>query len=221
MTTQTKTPAADSAAAGGREVQAKSDTRDCIDRTPITQSPRKPWGLAPVREGMPDELAWLPVWAPWVAIPSRTRAGKTDKVPTNGKGAFISTADATAWTDLDHAWRAYEALPQASGVTVCVNLTRECREIWGDPPMLFGDVDGCIQDGAVDPAVAALLRRLAVTSITLSPSGHGLRFLAIGEVPRDYGVLRVDGVKLELYAGYSPRHCTMTGRAVALPGVPS
>ena len=91
--------------------------------------------------------------------------------PANGDPASVD--DPTTWTSFDNALAAHK--PGGFDGIGCV-LTSN-RGIVGF------DLDNCVSDGGgIDTWAASIVERLD-TYCEISPSGHGLRLLAYGELP--------------------------------------
>lgn len=78
------------------------------------------------------------------------------------------------------------------------------------------DIDGCIENGNLEPWAAAILDTVPATYIEQSPGGHGLHVFGFGRLPAGR-VVTVDGGKVELYG--SGRYMTVTGQR--FEGAPS
>ena len=161
--------------------------------------------LAPNFCGIPDQLKAIPRWVVW----QLTANGS--KLPFSpGTGRPISVTEANYYCDFESAKAAYSRGKRFTGVGFVFN---------GDG--LTGiDIDGCIDNGQINPAAINLLENLGCGYIEISPSGRGLHGYgytsAVGSGTRG----RVDGLMVEIYS--KVRYFTVTGNHVhgtALPQI--
>lgn len=159
-------------------------------------------------DGIPPELKTAPRWAPWAAEWNAKRQ-KYDKVPRNARSPEygLSTARPERWFTFDAAMSAMKRAPgQLAGVGYC--MTR--------PHGVVGiDLDRCVShDGTPLPWAAEVIQKVG-SYTERSPSGNGLRILALGGVPCDW-TNHEQGI--EVYGGHEARFLTVTG--MHLEGAP-
>jgi hypothetical protein len=162
------------------------------------------------------------LWLPWGYAPPNTPGGKPAKRPVYleefNRPIFASISEPSQWTDYDTAaanfakvgspWkdrRTGEVLWTKAG------LGRLCAS---EPELTVIDVDGCIDDGKLNPAAVELVRQ-AATYTEVSPSGNGLRLALKGGKPEAIRLAEVgtlsDGTRVECYDASSTRYVTFTG----------
>ena len=137
----------------------------------------------------------------YVAQPSRTRPGKTDKFPCDFRsGRVVSAHDPAFWTDAATAIAAAAQWGAPYGVGF---VFTEADPFW------FLDIDGCLQaDGQWSPLAVAMCQAFTGAAVEVSQSGQGLHIFGTGRPPA-HGC-KNEPLHLELYH---------TGRFVALTGV--
>lgn len=139
----------------------------------------------------------------YVAVPSATKPGKTDKFPCDFRtGRVVSAHDAQYWTDANTAI--------AAAATYAPHGDYGVGFVFTDAdPFWFLDIDNCaLPDGSGWSAVAmALCQALNGAAIEVSRSGVGLHLFGSGRPPEHACKNVAQG--LELYH---------TGRFVALTG---
>lgn len=137
----------------------------------------------------------------YVAQPSRTRPGKTDKFPADFRtGKVVSAHDPAFWTDAQTAIAAAAHFAQWGAYGVGFVFT-EADPFW------FLDIDNCLVDGDWSPVAKSLCGAFAGAAIEVSQSGRGLHIFGSGRPP-------LHGCKNEVY-GLEFYH---SGRFVALTG---
>lgn len=164
-----------------------------------TQGPSWPF----ISEAIPAALREIPRWAPWRAQ-FNERRGKFDKIPVSAQPPHfgLSTRDPNRWFTFEAAHRAYRSNTEGlAGVGYCMTV----------PHGIIGvDLDNCVDAGSVAPWAQEIVQ--ALDSYTeVSPSGKGLRILALGEIPADWTNHEVG---IEVYGGHEPRFLTITGNRV-------
>ena len=139
----------------------------------------------------------------YVAQPSRTRPGKTDKFPCDFRtGRVVSAHDPAFWTDASTAIAAAAHFAQWGAYGVGFVFT-EADPFW------FLDLDECLLPDGSDwsPLAKALCGAFAGAAIEVSQSGRGLHIFGAGRPP-------LHGCKNEAH-GLEFYHA---GRFVALTG---
>ncbi len=176
-----------------------------------TGRPPKPVPVTPVFDNIPMELRRHARWVLWrYVLKADWKPGDPKpwtKVPyrADGKGKASST-DASTWASFDVARDAYERGEHgADGVGWVIG-----------EGIVGGDIDGCRgpQTGTLSPEAERVVRDVD-TYTEVSPSGAGVRFFALGELPpkgRKRGVY-------EMYDGDGGRYLTVTG--ALLDGAPA
>lgn len=137
----------------------------------------------------------------YVAQPSRSRPGKTDKFPADFRSGRVANAhDAAIWTD--HA-TAIASAAQFGGAYGVGFVFTEADPFW------FLDLDGCLLPDGSDwsPLAKSLCGAFGGAAIEVSQSGRGLHIFGTGRPP-------LHGCKNEAY-GLEFYHA---GRFVALTG---
>lgn len=164
------------------------------------QNPPPAIQLDPAR--IPALLTGLPRWVTWRAGPMKP-TGKFDKVPINAQtGHSVSANDPVNWVDFATACAAYDA-GRCSGIGIALS-PEPVLLADGEPLYLVAvDLDHCTDKMA---AVKALHKTLGKPYTEVSPSGVGIRMLALSRVPISGGN---DGKGQELYG--SGRFVTVTG----------
>ena len=155
-------------------------------------------------ENLPPELKAVPHWVVWQAGPVKPN-GKFDKVPVHHKARYNLKGELLPkCITFDEAVAAYET-GRFSGIGFCHR----------NSPFIFGDIDGVVdEDGRITDWAGQDIAQLD-TYTEISPSGRGLRWIAIGRKPgpdtnnRDQGCELYDGDTVHPFL-------TITGNA--LPG---
>ncbi|MGE0373100.1 MAG: DUF5906 domain-containing protein [Gammaproteobacteria bacterium] len=158
---------------------------------------RKPWGLTPQPDNVPEALRASTRWVCWRA--EEKAGGKYDKVPINPRtGRNASTANPEDWGTRAEALDYWLEHPRCSGIGLVLT---------GNTDGLFAiDLDRCSRD---DDRLA-LLVRVRGLYIERSPSGNGYRALGIGEAPE----FTNHAAGVECYNGSTARFVTLTGHVV-------
>ena len=141
-------------------------------------------------------LRHVKCWTAWDYVLIKGRK-KWDKIPFDPHtGKIGDSSDPTKWGTFDEAF----ACARQHGLAgVGIALTRTLG-------IVGGDLDGCITDSGSLTPLAAEVTGYRETYAEVSPSGEGIRFLALGEIEKAY----VDkGAGVELYN--SGRFLTITG----------
>lgn len=136
------------------------------------------------RRGIPAELVTRDRWVRYNAR----------KVPLTLDRRPASSTDPSTWTSYQRASESRVG----KGAGFVLN---------GDGVYCL-DLDKCVANGVVEPAVARFLATLPRTYAEVSPSGTGVHVWFRGTVGRD-GVHDCDGVRVEAYS--SRRYITVTG----------
>jgi hypothetical protein len=159
--------------------------------------------LLPFSDGgsIPPMLRAADRWAPWRAA-WNVKRGKWDKIPMRADHPELglSTANPDRWFTFTAALGAHQrAKGMLAGVGYC--MTR--------PHGIVGvDLDNAMVDGVAEPWAQEIIDRLGGYTET-SPSGRGLRIFVLGEIESDWTNHEVG---VEVYAGWTPRFLTLTGR---------
>lgn len=138
----------------------------------------------------------------YIAQPSRTRPGKTDKFPCDFRTGRVSNAhDPSIWTDASTAIAAAATFGPSYGVGF---VFTEADPFW------FLDLDNCLQADGSDwtPLAKSLCAALNGAAIEVSQSGRGLHIIGTGRPPA-HGC-KNEPLGLEFYH---------TARFVALTGI--
>lgn len=139
----------------------------------------------------------------YVAVPSRTRPGKTDKFPCDFRtGRVVNAHDPSIWTDYATAIAAAIQFGPSYGVGF---VFTEADPFW------FLDLDGCLLPDGSDwtPLAKSLCGAFAGAAIEISHSGHGLHVFGTGRPPL-HGC-KNEPLGLEFY--HSGRFVALTGTA--------
>lgn len=141
----------------------------------------------------------------YVAQPSRTRPGKTDKFPADFRsGRVVSAHDPQFWTD--HA-TAIAAAAQFGGAYGVGFVFTEADPFW------FLDLDACLLPDGSDwsPLAKLLCGAFAGAAIEVSQSGRGLHIFGTGRPPL-HGCKNIP-LGLEFY--HSGRFVALTGTSAS------
>lgn len=112
----------------------------------------------------------------YTAVPSKTRAGKTDKFPADFRtGRVVSAHDSAYWTDCNTAIAAAAQFGASYGVGF---VFTESDPFW------FLDLDNCLQaDNTWSPVAIQLCQLFAGAAVEVSQSGNGLHIFGTGRPP--------------------------------------
>jgi replicative DNA helicase len=152
---------------------------------------------------LPSALTHLrdqPRWVAWDYILKNNRWTKPPFDPRTGRPASVS--DPKTWTTFDAALEGMERH----------NLAGVGLVLTGD--ITGGDLDDCITDAGSFSETAAEIVGYAETYCEFSPSGEGIRFLALGKLA---AAIKNDALGVEVYG--VGRYMTITGNQ--LDGTPS
>lgn len=139
----------------------------------------------------------------YVAVPSQTRPGKTDKYPCDFRtGSVASAHDANIWTD-------YQT---AIGYAAHYGASYGVGFVFTDAdPFFFLDLDECLQaDNTWSPLAVSLCQYLNGAAVEISQSQKGLHVFGSYSSPIGPHGCKNTALGLELYH---------TGRFVALTGI--
>ena len=158
---------------------------------------------------IPPELKAMRRWAVWKAIWNESRQ-KYDKIPCSPQHYGLSTKKVSEWGDFDTAAKVLSLNPtRYSGLGLVLT---------GLTGVVGIDLDECRQDGQIAPWAKAIVETMG-SYTEISPSGNGLRILALGEFHTDWNN---HDVGIEMYSGHTPRFLTITGDTkLARPMVPA
>lgn len=159
-----------------------------------------PMILAPNLDGIPAELRQEARWVVWKAGPLKP-TGKFDKIPVSPATGQNLTGDVSS-----------------QGMTfdkaVAALSTGRFSGLGFHPkgsPFVIGDIDRVVEpDGSIAPWALEDIGGLA-TYCEVSPSGTGLRWIAIGTKPGP----ETNNRGCELYDSTSKQFLTITGRSIA------
>lgn len=160
-------------------------------------------GLPPIGKvfngaNVPPELKAMRRWAVWKAVWNDTRK-KYDKIPYSPQHYGLSTKRVADWGDFDTA-----------ATTLALNPTRYAGLgfVLTDIKGVVGiDLDNCRHDGQTAPWAREIVQTMG-SYTEISPSGNGLRILALGEFHTDWNN---HDTGIEVYSGHTPRFLTITG----------
>lgn len=117
----------------------------------------------------------VPQWLVYSLIPSKTRPGKSDKIPLHHlTGSPTGVNDPRSWTDVYTAAAAACQKGEGYGVGFC--FTPECG-FW------FLDLDSCAVEGAWSALAQQMVQVLPGAAVEISSSGKGLHLFGRGTVP--------------------------------------
>ena len=160
----------------------------------------KPARLDVIVENIPERVRKLRRWVVWRW---HRRKGKWDKPPLQTNGEFASVDDPKTWCSFDDAKAAFQS-GQFDGIGFVLGYVVD-----EDVTYVGVDLDNCrdSQTGEIQDWGAAHLAVLN-TYAEVSPSGEGVKALALGTLP---GPDRNDSARLgvEMYRGN--RYFTVTG----------
>lgn len=125
------------------------------------------------------------------------QGGKPRKMPYRIDGARGSSTDPTSWTDVSTAMEA----ARRSGMGLGFVLTDA-------DPIVFIDVDGCVQNGTWDADALATVAQFPGAAFEVSQSCTGMHLFVAGQLPEGF-----TGRKRGKF------ECYRTGRFVALTGI--
>lgn len=141
----------------------------------------------------------------YIVVPSKSRPGKTDKLPVDYRTGRVTLKggggahDPETWTDAQTAINVASSLGTNHGVGFVITEK---------DPFWFLDIDGAYVNGAWSPIADYLCKAFAGAAVEVSSSGNGLHILGTGSVPPHGTRYKPHG--LELYT---------SGRFVALTGL--
>ena len=147
---------------------------------------------------IPEQLKAMRRWSVWKAVWNDVRQ-KYDKIPYHPNHYGLSTKKVSDWVDFESA-----------AATLRLNPHKYCGLgfVLTDVQGVVGvDLDNCLRSGR--PVSWARDVVDALGSYTeVSPSGKGLRILALGTTATDW---TNHDVGIEVYSGHTPRFLTITG----------
>jgi hypothetical protein len=147
----------------------------------------------------PESLAAYPQFVIYQVVPSKTRPGKTDKMPINPQtGAMVSAHESANWLTAMQAAKLH-----ADGVGHGIGFVFTEHD-----PFFFLDIDGALIDGQWSPLATSLCEMFAGCFLEVSQSGTGLHIIG-SATPVDHGTRNKEG-GLELYT--SARFVALTGK---------
>lgn len=153
-------------------------------------------------QSLPAALAPLAGYRQFITyhlVPSATRLGKVDKIPTNpATGRTCDSQDPANWTDFATASAAAVRLGAGYGVGF---VFTEADPFW------FVDIDHCLVDGAWSTIAQDLCTALAGAAVEVSSSGTALHIFGSGTLPR-HGT-RNSALGIECY--HARRFVALTG----------
>lgn len=137
--------------------------------------------------------SWL-VWDPSRGNPDGTAMGKVPINPKSGGNAKANSPETAGTID-----EAVEAIPVGGGVGALVTGAK--------PGIVFLDFDHVVIDGVLSDMGQEVVNRFRSAYVELSPSGTGLRVLALGVANTE----RQRGGGIEVYPAGAVRWLRMTG----------
>lgn len=163
---------------------------------------------------LPQALAALGEWRQFIVfklVPSKTRIGKTDKLPVSRQGYIVNAHDPAHWM----TW------PEAAALAAAFDMCKTDGVLaygvgfvfTGAEGLWFIDIDECAEFDAAgaftgwSPTATALMQRFAGCAIEVSASNRGLHLIGRGHAPTPRKVKY--GTYFDLYT---------EGRFVALTG---
>lgn len=145
-------------------------------------------------------LAAYPQFMCWIAVPSKTRPGKMDKLPVSPRTmAVVDAHDPRHWTDAATAC----AAATAAGCGVAFVFTER-------DPFFFVDIDGAYDGQQWSQLATTLCSVFAGAAVEVSHSGTGLHIFGRGAAP-EHGT-RNQALGLEFYT--EKRFVALTGTSV-------
>jgi hypothetical protein len=159
------------------------------------QQPPIATGGAAVNAGV-AELAAIPRWVCWKAV---KRDSKTTKVPRTPAGRLAKSTDPRTWSTFNECYTAAFVDGRHDGIGFVFTA---------DDDLAGVDLDGCIQDGSLEPWAAEIVSGMA-SYAEISPSGTGVKLFVRAKLP-EFG--RRNG-RLEVYG--AKRFFTVTGQHLA------
>jgi putative DNA primase/helicase len=162
--------------------------------------------IAPNFAGILPELKAIPNWVLARAV---VRDGKVTKPPFQPNGLPASHSDPNTWSTFAAVKRAYE-----HGGYIGVGFVLDGQPHFGGRYLHGFDWDHCIENGAIDPAVKAQIKKLAIPRIEKSVSGAGIRGFFLHDELLPSRRTEIDGRSVELYSDH--RYLTTTGRGTGV-----
>lgn len=156
---------------------------------------------------LPAALAPMATYRQFIVhllTPSKTRPGKTDKVPVDFRTGRVplkgggGAHDPAIWTDFNAASAAAVNLGPQYGVGF---VFTEADPFW------FLDIDGCLVDGQWSTLAQTLCAAFSGAAIEVSQSGSGLHIIGSGRPPAHK--CKNEALKLEFY--HKERFVALTG----------
>jgi hypothetical protein len=112
-----------------------------------------------------------------------------------------STKNARHWATFEEAFAAYRDNSDIAGIGFGLDKS---------DGLVCADFDHCVQHGKIRADVSQVITECE-TYAEVSPSGHGIRMVAIGTLNRDFSNQQAG---VEMYAGNGARYLTFTGHLV-------
>lgn len=152
--------------------------------------------------GLPESCAFefLKTTCRWVAWHPTERGDRITKPPINPHtGALASVSDPTTWGSYDEAAN-YAIAHKKAGVGIILT---------GKENIIGIDLDNCVDDDGVVAPWAAEILGFGETYAEYSPSGSGIRMLALGSIDK---AIISGSLGIEIYN--KDRYLTITGRVI-------
>lgn len=147
---------------------------------------------------IPPELKAMRRWAVWKAVWNESRQ-KYDKIPYSPQHHGLSTKKVSEWGDFETASKVLTLNPtRYAGLGLVLTDLKDVVGI---------DLDNCRTNGQIAPWAREIVDTMA-SYTEVSPSGNGLRILAVGEFHTDWNN---HDIGIEVYSGHTPRFLTITG----------
>jgi len=171
-----------------------------IDGSKVMTSERFPGLLAPIPENIPDALKKLPQWIVWQTEYDHKKE-KWTKEPRQSRfpNARASKSNRWHWSSFDTAYSSYLNHDFLGGVGFITTK---------DDPFMFFDMDKCIVDGKIDNDAMDVVYSIG-SYAERSPSGKGVRIVALGKLPGKQ--INNQAIKRELYDGQEDSFLTISG----------
>jgi hypothetical protein len=149
---------------------------------------------------VPDDLVERDQWILWRR---ETAGGREAKIPYSVKGHRASSTNPRDWTDYRAALDAWQRRPERYAGLGFVFSAAD--------PFVGIDLDDCLDvDGSVKGWAHGIVGRFSDTYIEISPSGHGLKIWAQGQLPANVAGVRIGDGQIEMYD--HSRYFTVTGQ---------
>jgi primase-polymerase (primpol)-like protein len=140
----------------------------------------------------------------WVLAKAVVRDGKATKPPYHPEGYAASHSNPETWSSFAAVKKAYER-----GGYIGVGYVLDGKPHFGGRYLHGFDWDHCIEDGVLDPTVAAAIAKLGMPRTETSVSGTGIRGFFLHDELLQSRRTHIEGRSVELYS--TTRYLTTTG----------